>query len=60
MNGHRIKIINQLGASVFVTKIAEPQYNVNLYTWYGKGLYFIQLIDSNELAYDHEVIHWKQ
>lgn len=46
MGGYNIRIINQLGVSVFETFIEEPQYNVNLSTWTGTGLYFVQLSNA--------------
>ena len=52
MNGYRLKIINQLGAVVFETNVEDPLYQVNLSTWSGKGLYFIQLIDSGAMIID--------
>ena len=52
MNGYKLKIINQLGSVVFETNVEDPLYQVNLSTWSGKGLYFIQLIDSGEMIID--------
>ncbi len=46
MNGYQLKIINQTGTVVFETRVEEPLYKVNLSTLSGKGLYFIQVIDS--------------
>ena len=45
MHGYQLKIINQLGATVFETNVEEPLYEVNLSTWSGTGLYFVQVID---------------
>ena len=52
MNGYKLKIINQLGSVVFQTNVEDPLYQVNLSTWSGKGLYFIQLIDSGDMIID--------
>jgi hypothetical protein len=52
MNGYKLKIISQLGSTVFETNIEDPLYQVNLSTWSGKGLYFIQLIDSGDMIID--------
>jgi hypothetical protein len=52
MNGYKLKIMNQLGAVVFETNVEDPLYQVNLSTWSGKGLYFIQLIDSGDMIID--------
>ncbi len=46
MEGYALKIINQLGATVFETIVEEPLYEVNLSTWSGVGLYFVLVIDS--------------
>ncbi len=52
MNGYKLKIISQLGSVVFETNVEDPLYQVNLSTWSGKGLYFIQLIDSGDMIID--------
>jgi hypothetical protein len=46
MNGNRINITNQLGDSVFETKLEEYLYNVSLSNWSGPGLYFIRVIET--------------
>ncbi len=46
MNGYKIRIFNQLGVTVFETDVEEALYEINLSTWTGKGLYFLQLIDN--------------
>jgi len=46
MNGYQLKIIDQIGAVVFETNVEEPLYEINLSTWSGTGLYFVQVIDS--------------
>jgi len=46
MAGYNLKIINQLGATMFETNVEEPLYQINLSTWSGAGLYFVQVIDS--------------
>lgn len=52
MNGYKLKIMNQLGAVVFETNVEDPLYQVNLSTWSGKGLYFIQLRDAGDMIID--------
>ena len=47
MIGYQLKIINQLGEIVFETNVEEPLYEVNLSTWSGMGLYYIQVINSS-------------
>jgi hypothetical protein len=46
MNGYQLKIIDQLGAIVFDTYMEEPLYEVDLSTWTGLGIYYIQVIDT--------------
>ena len=46
MNGYRLKIISQLGSTVFETSVEDPIYEVNLSEWSGMGLYFLQIIDN--------------
>jgi hypothetical protein len=45
MSGYSIKIINQLGSIMFETNVEEPIYEVNISSWDGLGLYYIQVID---------------
>jgi hypothetical protein len=52
MNGYQLKIINQLGSTVFETNIEEPLYEVNLSTWTSIGLYYVQVIDSRGIIID--------
>jgi hypothetical protein len=47
MNGYQIKIFNQTGTTVFDTYVDNSLYEIDLSGWTGKGLYFIQLINSN-------------
>lgn len=43
---YQLKIINQLGSVIFETNVEDQLYEINVHTWTGKGLYFVQLIDS--------------
>ncbi len=52
MAGYQLKIINQTGAIVFETLVEEPLYEVNLSTWTGIGLYYVQVIDSGGVIID--------
>lgn len=47
MNGYQLKIFDQMGINVFETYVEEPLYELNLSSWSGTGLYFLQLIDSD-------------
>jgi len=51
-DGYRIKIYSQLGATVFETSVEQPLYEINLSTWEGKGMYFVQLIDDGGQVID--------
>jgi hypothetical protein len=45
MAGYTIKIENNAGQQVFQSAINQAQFYVDLSTWTGNGLYFVQLID---------------
>lgn len=46
LNGYQLKIINSLSQNVFQTNITQQSDYMNLTNWGGKGLYFVQIIDS--------------
>ncbi len=46
MEGYRLKIIDQLGVTLFETHVEEQFYELNLSDWSGHGLYYIQVIDD--------------
>ena len=46
LSGCSIKIINSLSSIVYTAPINQQQSVVNLSTWTGNGLYFVQLIDN--------------
>jgi hypothetical protein len=47
MAGYTIKIENSTGQQVFQTPINQSQFYVDLSSWTGNGLYYINLIDPN-------------
>ena len=47
MTGYRLKIINQSGSLVYETNVEIPLYEIDLNSWTGPGLYFIQVIDAS-------------
>jgi hypothetical protein len=49
MPDHSIKILNMQGEIVFDTKIAQPNYEINLSTWSGKGVYVLQVHDNKNV-----------
>ncbi len=56
MSGYSIKISNQLGSTIFETAIEEPLYELNLSSWEGLGLYYIQLINPEEITIESRKI----
>jgi hypothetical protein len=46
MDGYQLKIINQTGVTVFETRMKESQNEIDLSVWKGRGLYFLQVADS--------------
>ncbi len=46
MSGYTLKITNSLGQVMFTTLINQAQSTVNLSTWTGNGLYFVNIIDA--------------
>jgi hypothetical protein len=46
LNGYQLKIINSLSQNVFQTNITQQSDYLNLTTWGGNGLYFVQIIDQ--------------
>lgn len=56
MNGYILKIINQLGSTMFETNVEKPFYELNLSKWDGMGLYYIILIDTEGTIIDKRKI----
>jgi len=46
MAGYSIKIENSLGQQVFSSAITQAQFNIDLSTWTGKGIYFVRVLDA--------------
>jgi hypothetical protein len=46
MDGYQLKIINQTGVTVFETRLKESHNEIDLSAWKGRGLYFLQVADS--------------
>jgi hypothetical protein len=46
LTGHQIKISNALGQQVFQSAITQQQFYVDMSTWGGNGIYFVNLINS--------------
>ena len=46
LTGHQIKISNALGQQVFQSAITQQQFFVDMSTWGGNGIYFVNLINA--------------
>ncbi len=46
MAGYSIKIENSLGQQVFNSAITQAQFNIDLSTWTGKGIYYVRVLDT--------------
>jgi hypothetical protein len=47
MNGYSIRITNSLGQQMFQSAINQQQFYLDLSTWTGNGMYFLNLIDPS-------------
>ena len=47
MSGYTMKITNTLGQTVFTSPINQQSSFINLSSWTGKGVYYLQIIDPN-------------
>jgi hypothetical protein len=46
MSGYTLKIVNAVGQTVFTTPINQQTSFIDLSTWTGNGIYFVQIIDT--------------
>lgn len=46
MQGYKIRVTNSLGQEVFFSPATQQQFDINLSTWTGMGVYFVHLIDN--------------
>jgi hypothetical protein len=46
MSGYTMKITNTLGQTVFSSPINQQSSFINLSSWTGKGVYYLQIIDT--------------
>jgi hypothetical protein len=56
MGGYTLKIINAIGQTVFTTPINQQTSYINLSTWTGRGIYFVQLIDTQNNTIENRKI----
>jgi hypothetical protein len=45
MNGYTLKIVNSVGQAVYTTPINQQTSYIDLSTWTGNGVYFVQITD---------------
>ena len=46
LGGYELKITNSIGQTVFQSPINQQQFVVDLSTWSGNGIYYVNVIDS--------------
>jgi hypothetical protein len=56
MNGYTVRINNALGQTVFTQQVTQQQFFIDLSTWSGPGLYYLDLIDNNGSTISSKVI----
>lgn len=56
MNGYTLKIVNAVGQTVFTTLINQQTSYIDLSTWTGNGIYFVQLIDTQNNTIENRKI----
>jgi hypothetical protein len=56
MSGYTITIVNSLGQTVFTTPINQQTSFIDLSTWTGNGIYFVQLIDPQNNTIENRKI----
>ena len=56
MNGYTLNIVNSIGQTVFTTPINQQTSYIDLFTWTGNGIYFVQLIDPQNNTIENRKI----
>lgn len=56
MSGYTLKIVNAVGQTVFTTPINQQTSYIDLSTWTGNGIYFVQLIDPQNNTIENRKI----
>ena len=57
MNGYTLKIVNTLGAILYITQVNKQLSQIDLSTWSGNGIYYVQIIDSqNNIIHNKKII----
>lgn len=57
MIGYTLQIVNSIGQRVFTSSINQQTSYINLSTWTGTGIYFVQLIDlQNNIIENRKIV----
>lgn len=56
MGGYTLKITNNLGQVVFTTPISQQSSYIDLSTWSGTGIYFVEIIDTQNNTIENRKI----
>jgi len=56
MNGYTLTITNSIGQTVYTTPITEQSSYIDLSTWGGNGIYFVQIIDTQNNTIENRKI----
>lgn len=56
MSGYTLRIINNLGQVVFTSPINQQSSYIDLSTWSGNGIYFVQIIDTQNNTIENRKI----
>ncbi len=56
MSGYTLKIVNAIGQTVFTTPINQQTSYIDLSTWTGNGIYYVQLIDTQNNTIENRKI----
>jgi hypothetical protein len=56
MSGYTLSIVNSVGQTVFTTPINQQTSYIDLSTWTGNGIYFVQLIDPQNNTIENRKI----
>ncbi len=56
MNGYTLTITNSVGQTVYTNPITEQSSYIDLSTWSGNGIYFVQIIDAQNNTIENRKI----
>lgn len=56
MSGYTLTIVNSIGQTVYTTSINQQTSYIDLSTWSGSGIYFVQLIDPQNNTIENRKI----